>query len=480
MPVEFTMPKLGLTMEEGTILEWSVPDGSDVKPGMPVLMVETDKTQTDIEVPDGGRLVQVGAVGTTYKCGEVIGWLLQPGEEPPSGAAPAATTPAANPPAALPAPAASVGTTPGASVVVPLTVSTAAPVAAGGRAFISPNARRRAGELGVDIGSVVGTGPDGRVVSEDVERAAAQPRTVVAAATAAPASSSAAQFANLVGVDLAGSGISASSPDGRISREDVANHVRDRLSSPATAGTTAAAASTGSPFTGSAATQPPTGIVAFKGMRGIIASRMHQSLQQMAQLTLTMDADMDAVVADREKRKANGISIGYTDYVIAAVARALREHPMMNAQVTPDGVATLADIHVGLAVALPGGLVVPVVKHADRLALAGLSAETTRLADAARSGKLTLPEMEGGTFSVTALGMFGVDAFTPVINPPNAGIIGVGRIRNEVEWGDDNSIRRVRRLTLSLTWDHRVLDGAPAAEFCQTVARKLQQPEQFG
>jgi pyruvate dehydrogenase E2 component (dihydrolipoamide acetyltransferase) len=123
---------------------------------------------------------------------------------------------------------------------------------------------------------------------------------------------------------------------------------------------------------------------------------------------------------------------------------------------------------------------VPVVKHADRLALAGLSAETSRLADAARAGKLSLPEMEGGTFSVTALGMYGVDAFTPVINPPNAGIMGVGRIRNDVEWGDDNSIRRIRRLTLSLTWDHRVLDGAPAAEFCQTVARKLQQPDQFG
>jgi pyruvate dehydrogenase E2 component (dihydrolipoamide acetyltransferase) len=470
MPVEFTMPKLGLTMEEGTILEWSVPDGSEVKPGMPVLMVETDKTQTDIEVPDGGRLVQVGAIGTTYKCGEVIGWLLQAGEEAPDGSSPAAV--------AAPASAAPAAAT-AATVVVPLTVSAAAPVATGGRAFISPNARRRAGELGIDVAAVAGTGPNGRVVSEDVERAAAQPRTVATASTpAAPASSSAAQFANLVGVDLAGSGIAASSPDGRISREDVANHVRDRLASPAASSASPAAAAT--PFTGSPATQPPTGIVAFKGMRGIIASRMHQSLQQMAQLTLTMDADMDAVVADRDKRKAAGVSIGYTDYVIAAVARALREHPMMNAQVTSDGVATLADIHVGLAVALPGGLVVPVVKHADRLALAGLSAETTRLADAARAGKLSLPEMEGGTFSVTALGMFGVDAFTPVINPPNAGILGVGRIRNEVEWGDDNSIRRVRRLTLSLTWDHRVLDGAPAAEFCQTVARKLQQPEQFG
>jgi pyruvate dehydrogenase E2 component (dihydrolipoamide acetyltransferase) len=471
MPVEFTMPKLGLTMEEGTILEWTVPDGTEVTAGTPVLSVETDKTTTDIETADGGRLVQVGAVGTTYKCGEVIGWLLAPGEEAPAGAG-AAAAPVAAATAPSSSPAAS------ATIVVPLTVtslsqpSAAQPLGANGRAFVSPNARRRATELGVNVAGVTGTGPNGRVVSEDVERAAARPASVV---TRTPASSSATQFANLVGVDLGG--VSTTSPDGRISREDVASHVRDRLTSPA--------ASTGesvapSPFAGVASTQPPTGIVAFKGMRGIIASRMHQSLQQMAQLTLTMDADMDAVVADREKRKAAGVSIGYTDYVIAAVARALREHPMMNAQVTPEGVATLPDIHVGLAVALPGGLVVPVVKHADRLALAGLSAETSRLADAARAGKLSLPEMEGGTFSVTALGMYGVDAFTPVINPPNAGIMGVGRIRNDVEWGDDNSIRRVRRLTLSLTWDHRVLDGAPAAEFCQTVARKLQQPDQFG
>jgi pyruvate dehydrogenase E2 component (dihydrolipoamide acetyltransferase) len=465
MPVEFTMPKLGLTMEEGTILEWTVPDGTEVTAGTPVLSVETDKTTTDIETADGGRLVQVGAVGTTYKCGEVIGWLLAPGEEVPTGSGSAGAAPTAAP--AIRAPAA-------ATVVVPLTVtSSAQATGANGRAFVSPNARRRAGELGVNIAGVTGTGPNGRVVSEDVERAATQ--SVAPAAARTPASSSATQFANLVGVDLGG--VSTTSPDGRISREDVASHVRDRLTSPAAS---AGESITATPFAGVASTQPPTGIVAFKGMRGIIASRMHQSLQQMAQLTLTMDADMDAIVADREKRKAAGVSIGYTDYVIAAVARALREHPMMNAQVTPDGVATLPDIHVGLAVALPGGLVVPVVKHADRLALAGLSAETSRLADAARAGKLSLPEMEGGTFSVTALGMYGVDAFTPVINPPNAGIMGVGRIRNDVEWGDDNSIRRVRRLTLSLTWDHRVLDGAPAAEFCQTVARKLQQPDQFG
>jgi pyruvate dehydrogenase E2 component (dihydrolipoamide acetyltransferase) len=211
------------------------------------------------------------------------------------------------------------------------------------------------------------------------------------------------------------------------------------------------------------------------GMRGTIAKRMHASLQEMAQLTLTMDADVDAVVADRERRRADGAAPGFTDYVLAAAARALHEHPRVNAQVTPDGIAVLPEIHVGLAVALDEGLVVPVVRHANRLRLAELSAETTRLADAARRGKLTMNELEGGTFSVSALGMFGVDAFTPVINPPNAAILGVGRIRDDLTLVA-GKVTTVKRLTLSLTWDHRVLDGAPAAAFARTIVRLLADP----
>ena len=166
---------------------------------------------------------------------------------------------------------------------------------------------------------------------------------------------------------------------------------------------------------------------------------------------------------------------GYTDYVVAAAARALRQHPIVNAQLTPDGIALLPDVHVGLAVAVPAGLTVPVVRHTDRLDLAALSAETTRLADAARAGKLTLAELEGGTFSVSALGMFGVDAFTPVINPPNVAILGVGRLRDEIVLVDGRVESR-RRMTLSLTWDHRVLDGAPAAAFAQQIVALLADP----
>ena len=196
----------------------------------------------------------------------------------------------------------------------------------------------------------------------------------------------------------------------------------------------------------------------------------------MAQLTLMMDADMEAVVTDRNARKGSASVPGYTDYVMAAAARALREHPRVNSQVTAEGIALLPQVNVGIAVALDEGLMVPVVQDADQLTLEMLSARTTVLADAARSGTLKLTDLEGGTFSVSALGMFGVDGFTPVINPPNVAILGVGRLRDDVAWSADGAIRRVKRLTLSLTWDHRAFDGAPAAEFVRTICRLLDDP----
>jgi pyruvate dehydrogenase E2 component (dihydrolipoamide acetyltransferase) len=211
-------------------------------------------------------------------------------------------------------------------------------------------------------------------------------------------------------------------------------------------------------------------------MRGTIAKRMHESLRQMAQLSLFMDADLDAVVADRARRKQQDSAPGYTDYVIAAAARALVRHPIVNSQITDDGVALLPDVHVGMAVALDEGLIVPVVHDTTTLDLATLAATTSRLADAARSGSLSLPELEGGTFSVSTLGMYGVDGFTPVINPPNTAILGVGRLRDDLVLVDGEVTSRTR-LTLSLTWDHRAFDGAPAAAFCRTIVELLGEPE---
>jgi pyruvate dehydrogenase E2 component (dihydrolipoamide acetyltransferase) len=213
------------------------------------------------------------------------------------------------------------------------------------------------------------------------------------------------------------------------------------------------------------------------GMRGTIAKRMQSSLQDMAQLTLHMDADLDAVVEDRESRKSSSNNLpGFTDYVIAAAARALKLHPIVNSQVTAEGIALLPEIHVSMAVALPEGLIVPVIKNTTSLDLASLASETKRLSGAAREGKLGLGELEGGTFSVSTLGMFGVDGFTPVINPPNTAILGVGRLRDDVVVSKKGKVSTVKRMTLSLTWDHRVFDGAPAAEFCKSIVDLLADP----
>jgi pyruvate dehydrogenase E2 component (dihydrolipoamide acetyltransferase) len=455
MSVPFAMPKLGLTMEEATILAWLVPDGAVVTAGTLVLRIETDKVETDVEVPSGGVLRQQGQVGGTYRCGEPLGTI-----ESADGPVPGSEDLVA------PAGPAAAGT------------GTTAP----GRLIASPNARRVARELGVDLRAIRGSGPGGRIVSEDVEASVSDDASAptadaitpdagepVAVVGGVPASPAAAQLADLLGVQL--SDVRPSAPDGRVSRQDVADHVRSTLAGGPPAAASVPAAASARPS--SAAVTPST--VPLTGMRGTIARRMHASLQQMAQLTLTMDVDMDALWAERDALGGDGVAPGFTAYVIAACARALRTHPIVNSTVTDAGIELLDDIHIGMATAVPGGLVVPVVRHADRLRLEAIGAETVRLAAAARTGALSLADLEGGTFAVTSLGMYGVDAFTPVINPPNAAILGVGRIRDEVAWSGDG-FRRARRMTLSLTWDHRVLDGAPAAEFCRSVKAHLEAP----
>ena len=467
MANEFLMPKLGLTMEEGTILQWLVDDGAAVEPGMPVMLIETDKVESEVESSGSGRLHRLGAEGDTFACGAIVGLLLAEGEAAP------ATSGTGAPPIAADAPVA-----PAASRVEAASSNghTASTGGDGPRRFASPNARRLAAERNIDLATVRGSGPGGRIVSEDLENVAAMtaptpaPTPALASGPAplrqaspqslVPATVSARQLADLLGVDL--QVVPPDPLDGYVTREAVARYVRARLQ-PATPAETHPSAP---------ASQTPTSIRRMSGMRGTIAKRMHASLQEMAQLTLTMDAAMDAVVADRDQRRRAGPAPSYTDYVIAAAARALREHPRVNAQVTGQGIAELPEIHVGLAVALDEGLVVPVVRNADQLTLTELAATTSRLAEAARAGKLTLEELEGGTFSVSTLGMFGVDAFTPVINPPNAAILGVGRIRAELALVDGAVVER-KLMTLSLTWDHRVFDGAPAAAFCAAIVDGL-------
>ena len=477
MSTEFIMPKLGLTMEEGTILEWLVEDGAEITAGMPVLRIETDKVESDVESPASGRFHRLGTQGEAYPCGALIGYLLADGEEIPVSKSPTSATPAVT---ASPTSSASPTSAPVSSVQRQ------------GRQFASPNARRVAEELGIDINTVIGTGPDGRVVSEDVEEAHKNPQAlrvvavsaVATVATVAPiissngnvlATAAARQLADLLGIDL--SQVPYDAQDGRITKDGVATYVRSRLSVPSPS--TAPAPSAVQQSALAPASQTPTSIKKISGMRGTIAKRMHSSLQEMAQLTLHMDADFDAIVKDRDERKGAGGTAslpGFTDYIIAATARALKLHPIVNSQVTAEGIALLPEIHVSMAVALDEGLIVPVIKNTTSLDLSSLASETKRLSGAARDGKLTLSELEGGTFSVSTLGMFGVDGFTPVINPPNTAILGVGRLRDDVVVNAKGKVSTVKRMTLSLTWDHRVFDGAPAAEFCKSIVDLLADP----
>ena len=517
MATEFQMPKLGLTMEAGTIIGWHVANGAAVEAGTPVLSIETDKVETDVEASASGRLRQIGAPGETFPCGERIGWFLAEGEEPPASPSPASTDPAALPSS----PASRVGDSPAASAAGEQPTS-----GQNGRIRSSPNARRVAAELGVDIAAIAGSGPGGRIVAEDVQRfvearpepvsggvqpsVGARPEPIQDTGVPVVASLAARRLADLLGVDIAA--VPRTGADPRVTRDDVALYVRQRLAGPGPAPAPAPPAQTPVPRaaerqtrpSGSAAastppaqapvrrksgggtrpsgsapalappSQTPSSVVRMRGMRATIASRMHESLHDMAQLTLTMDAAMDRIVADRRRRQLNGAAPSYTDYVIAAAAAALVEHPIVNSQITDEGVALLPEVNVGMAVALDNGLVVPVVRGANRLSIEEISVETDRLAAAARSRSLGLDDFQGATFTVTAMGMYGVDAFTPIINPPNTAILGVGRVRRDVDWDDDDRPVPLPVLTLSLTWDHRAFDGAPAAEFTRTVREVLE------
>lgn len=467
MATDVPMPKLGLTMVEATIVDWLVPDGAEVVAGQPILAIETDKTETEVVAPASGRLHQLGRPGELHACGERIAVLLDPGEPH--------ETPAREPSLASPA-----------APFVPASTSHAPAVSVGARRPVSPNARRVAAGLGVDLDAVQGTGPGGRIVSEDVESYAASRPTsgssvaapgpsVVRPAPVAPgptvvASAAARHLADLLGLDL--SLVPVDPVERMVTRETVVLHVRERL----------ALAERGSlRAPGAPLLQDPSQVVRLSGMRGTIARRMTASLREMAQLTLTMDADVSSVLADRARRlemAGSGVP-SITDYVLAAAARALVRHPWVNSQVTADGVAYLPEVHLGVAVAVDGGLLVPVLRNAAHRDLAGLAQESARLAASARSATLTPADLEGGTFSVSALGAYGVDAFTPVVNPPNTGILGVGRVRDDVVLRSDGTVGTRARMTLSFTWDHRAFDGVPAAEFVRTIVELLARPEEL-
>lgn len=249
------------------------------------------------------------------------------------------------------------------------------------------------------------------------------------------------------GIDL--DQVRGTGPGGRIVEEDVSHAIESGVDS-------------------------TTQVIPLVGMRGIIAQRMHESLQTMAQVTLTTEADVTSLERLREELKQQ-FDLAYTDLIVKAVARALKEHPRLNAWVEGEGIRLLRAIHIGVAVALEEGLIVPVVHDADRKSLREIAQETQRLAQRARERNLTPEEVTESTFTVSNLGMYRVDAFTPIVNPPEVAILGIGRIIEKPAPGPQGVEWR-KMLTLSLTFDHRAVDGAPAAAFLQTVCKQLEAP----
>src|SRR5216683_2796521 len=437
MAVEVTMPKFGLTMHEGTLQRYFKAAGEAVKAGEPLYEVETEKVLYEVESPTSGTLaVWLHEEGATVECGLLVAVIAEAGDDATSLAARygggAAALCAAAPP---PSPAASASRAPLAAAA-PDGAAAANGEASGpsaeGRRAISPVARKLAAELGVELARVVGTGPGGRITREDVERAAAQ-------GTAARSTSAS--------TGRVGTGAAAPVP-----------------APPVRTSATGAAAIAAAPAAGA---KPQFRSIPLRGMRKTIAARMHQSLRDTAQLTISTEADVTAAV-DFRTRQGRDFDFTYTDLLIHAVARALLRHPRMNSRLSEDAIVMLPEVNIGMAVALDEGLIVPVIRAADCRSLREIAAATKELGEKARTGGLKLEDVSGGTFTVTNLGTWGVDAFTPILNLGETGILGVGRIveKPAVFRGE---ISRRSMLTLSLTFDHRVIDGAPAASFLQSV-----------
>ncbi len=473
MPKEIYLVKVGMTMTEGMVSEWFIADGAEVKKGELLYALETEKVNLDVDAEADGTVKHTVEVGVMLEPGDVVGYIFEAGEAIPddfAGVGVAGNAGSASEAEAAAPVAVAEAAAPAAQVVA------AAPVRAPGeRVFSSPAARRLAGELGVDYTQLAGSGPGGRVVEADVASAASS-GVASAAATGASAPRAATAIADVKasplarrlaaekGVDL--TRIAGTGPGGRIVQSDVESAAIGGgtiVSTPARAAPTVSAGTT----------------IPVKGMRRTIAQRMKNSLETSAQLTMDMEVIMDDAVKLRESLIAEwqdeGVRPTYTDLVVKAAAKALQKHPMMNSVFSDTEITLLEEINIGIAVALPEGLVVPVIRDAIGRSVKEIAIESTRLAAAARDGKLGLDDYAGGTFTISALGMYGVDSFTPIINEPQSGIVGVNRIYDGMEWDGDRPVK-TKKMNLSLTWDHRAVDGAPAAEFLAEMRELLANP----
>jgi Pyruvate/2-oxoglutarate dehydrogenase complex, dihydrolipoamide acyltransferase (E2) component, and related enzymes len=401
MATAITMPKLGLTMTEGTIEEWTKHEGDKVEQGEVVARISSEKLTSDVEAPASGTLLKILVQeGEDLPIKQDMGFIGEEGEEVATGGAPAAPS----------APAKEETTV--AATTAPETPARKE----GERVFVTPLARKVAQEKGVDYTLVTGTGGNGRITRRDVEHYAANKPAEAAAATAAP----------------------------------------------------------------SAPTSPQWG-AGLKGMRKAVATNMMQSLQTTAQVTLQRKVDLEALMTFRSdiKAKAGELEDGQLSIntlITRAAILALQDTPQMNSNYADGKLTHVDSVNIGEAVGLAEGLIVPIVKDAQNMNLTVLGRELKHVADLAREGGLTPDQMTGGTFTITNLGKEGIEYFTPIINPPEIGILGVGTMLKELTLNENGQIGTKATLPLSLTFDHQIIDGQQAAQFLGKIADNLQDP----
>ena len=442
------MPKQGLLMEEGTITKWLAKEGEQTTEGAPLFEMETDKLTITMDSTATGTVLKIlHPEGDTVPITQPIAIVGEPGEDISGllGDAPAATPRAAEKPRASAAEAAP------AAAPVP-----AVEHAPGERVFSSPRARLRAEENGVDIAAVPGSGPDGLVVERDVQNYIANQPAVTPLA---------ANQARIQGIDL--SGLTGTGPNGKITTEDL--HIASAALEPAPAA---------EPIPGQLTRGTRT--EAMSGMRKVISRNMLTSKSTNAQTNHRMVVDMTAAVALRRQYKALGIKISYNDIIVRACAKALQDFPIVNASVDGSDIVYHDYVNIGTAVSVPGGLIVPVIRDADIIGLTGIAAKSAELIEKAREGRLTEADYHGGTFTVSSLGMFDLDDFVAILNPPESAILAVGKIaKTPVVVTDDEGEDQVvikSRCALCLSYDHRIIDGAEAAKFLQKLKSYLQNP----
>lgn len=445
MPFEVVMPRLGWNMETGALAGWRKQDGDSVEEGEIIFEVESDKAVQEVEAlasgilrippdsPPPGRQVPVGAL---------LAYLLKPGEALPATQAAAAEP---IPPLSAPAPAGQM----------------AAPRrSAQNRPTISPRAARVAAELAVDWTVLKGSGRTGRIVERDIRQAALAQAASSPGAGEVRVSPLARRVAEEMGVNL--EQLAARMPGKRIERADVETAAQAIGAAPATT------------------TKPGDTILPISQVRRVTAERMAASARTTAPVTLTTEVDATELVRLRRQVKDSGMGTvpTYNDLLAKIVAQALLEHPQLNARFEGEVIVQPAAVNIGIAVDTERGLLVPVVRDVQAKSLRQIARESMALIEQARAGRISPAELRGSTFTITNLGMFEIDAFTPIINLPECAVLGVGRIVPK-QIVVDVELERVairHMLALSLTFDHRLVDGAPAARFLQRVKQYVEKP----